>query len=564
MAKGHSGLGYEGQLRPMGDTTALGQIGSAAAPAASAPATKSANGRTLDDSDHLERYREPEVRRDRTSSTSESPFVRVSNTPRSTFSVDVDTASYSTVRSYLNQGRRPPLEAIRIEELINSLDYNYPTPVSGESVAVNAEAHPAPWNPEHHLVRIGLKAADLPPGPPPPRNLVFLIDVSGSMNSPQRLPLVKQALLELVDQLNGQDRIGIVVYAGQSNTILDTTNGNDKDTVRSAIENLVAEGSTNGSGGIQKAYALARRSFQRGAVNRVILATDGDFNVGLTGKGALEALIAKERASGVYLSVLGFGMGNRHDGRLELLADKGNGNYAYIDSIEEARHPLIDKAAGTLVTMADDVKVQVEFNPRTVQSYRLIGYDNRRLANRDFRNDAKDAGEMGAGQTVTALYEIVPTGVAKSLPPCGTPVDLPPSRYGQSIPTAPCADPPEEPALHDAWWKRPLMDGLPSRTVLAPSKRDELLVVHVRYKSDFGSRGRELHQPVALSLGLPTANFHKAAAVTTFGLMLRQSPYLGSASYALARDLLEQATSYNRGATDRDRDLAWMIAQAAM
>jgi Ca-activated chloride channel homolog len=334
--------------------------------------------------------------------------------PVSTFSIDVDTASYSNVRRFLAQKQLPPRDAVRIEELINYFDYAYPQPRDDAPFSITTEVAPAPWHQAHKLVHIGLQGRAIDADAMPPRNLVFLIDVSGSMFSSNKLPLLKDALALLVDQLGERDRVAIVVYAGASGMALPPTPGSDKQTILHALRQLQAGGSTNGSAGIELAYALAEENFVPGAVNRVILATDGDFNVGVTSRDALVRLIEEKRQRGVYLTVLGFGMGNLKDATMEKLADRGNGNYAYIDSIAEARKVLVTQAGGTLVTIAKDVKIQVVFDPAQVSSYRLIGYENRALANSDFADDRKDAGEIGAGHSVTALYEIALTDEAAS------------------------------------------------------------------------------------------------------------------------------------------------------
>lgn len=325
----------------------------------------------------------------------------------STFAIDVDTASYSNVRRFLTMGNRPPADAVRIEELINYFDYDYPDPAEGLPFSVVQEVADCPWNAEARLVHIGLQSRAVAVDELPARNLVFLLDVSGSMNEPNKLPLLRQALRLLVESLDQDDRVAIVVYAGASGVVLDPTSGAERRTILDALDQLEAGGSTNGGRGIELAYALAQENFRAGAINRVILATDGDFNVGLTSRAKLEQLIERERESGVFLSVLGFGSGNLGDATMELLADKGNGNYAYIDSLDEARKVLVDEAGATMLTVAKDVKIQVEFDPDQVERHRLIGYENRALDARDFADDRKDAGEIGAGHAVTALYEVV-------------------------------------------------------------------------------------------------------------------------------------------------------------
>jgi Ca-activated chloride channel homolog len=341
---------------------------------------------------------------------SENGYQAVAQHPLSTFSVDVDTASYANVRRFINEGRRPPAGAVRLEEMVNYFPYEYAGPEGNDPFAAHLESAPAPWNPRHRLLRIGLKAREVKERPA--SNLVFLVDVSGSMNEPNKLPLVKRSLALLVDQLTERDRVAMVVYAGAAGLVLPPTSGDQKGALHGAIERLQAGGSTNGGQGIQLAYDLAARNFIRGGVNRVILATDGDFNVGVTDEGSLVRLIEQKAKTGVFLSVFGFGTGNYQDDRMESLADKGNGNYGYIDTLNEARKALVEQTQSTLVTVAKDVKIQVEFNPARVQSYRLLGYENRLLRPEDFKDDTKDAGEVGAGHAVTALYELVPVGAA--------------------------------------------------------------------------------------------------------------------------------------------------------
>ncbi len=424
-------------------------------------------------------------------------FHRPGADPLSTFSIDVDTAGYANVRRLLNDGALPPADAVRIEELVNYFRYDYPAPGGEAPFAVTTALAACPWNPRHQLVRIGLKGRTFPTAQTPARNLVFLLDVSGSMASPDKLPLVQQSLRMLAADLTAKDRVAIVVYAGASGLVLPSTPGDRAVEIDQAVARLEAGGSTNGAAGIQLAYRTARASFVAGGVNRVILATDGDFNVGITSHDALLRLIEQERESGVFLTVLGFGTGNLKDDTMELLADRGNGNYAYIDSLQEARKVLVEEAGGTLVTIAKDVKIQVEFNPATVAGYRLIGYENRRLEHEDFNDDRKDAGEIGAGHTVTALYEIVPAG-------------------GQV------------PASVDA-----LKYQRPERATRV-SSADEVFTVKLRYKAPEGGRSRLLSavqsrqvQPMSAAMGF-------AAAVAEAGLVLRGSPEPGDASLETA------------------------------
>ena len=342
---------------------------------------------------------------------SENPLRDPLQEPLSTFSVDVDTASYANVRRFLNSGRRPPKNAVRIEELINYFSYDDPAPTGDDPFAVSLEAAASPWHADRLVVRIGLKAKDIDRGERPAGNLVFLVDVSGSMSAANKLPLVKQSLKMLVRELSANDRISLVTYAGQAGLKLPPTSGDNKETIFEAIDSLSSGGSTHGSAGIELAYEQATENFVEGGANRVLLATDGDMNVGMTSDDALESLIRQKAKSGVFLTVLGFGEGNLQDAKMERIADNGNGLYAYIDGLREARKVLVEQLTGSTITVAKDVKLQVEFNPATVANYRLIGYENRVMAAEDFRDDTKDAGEIGAGHSVTALYEIVPRGV---------------------------------------------------------------------------------------------------------------------------------------------------------
>ncbi len=425
---------------------------------------------------------------------SENPFLETSRAPLSTFSIDVDTASYANVRRHLNEGQMPPKDAVRIEELINYFEYDYPQPVGNVPFSVNTEVATAPWNAKHKIVSIGLQGKKVALEDAPPSNLVFLVDVSGSMNTPDRLPLVKQGLKFLAQQLSAKDRVAIVVYAGKSGLVLPSTN--DRREILDALDSLESGGSTNGGQGIQLAYKVALDNFIQGGNNRVVLATDGDFNVGLTSDNELVQLVENKRRSGIFLSVLGFGTGNTNDSMMEKLADKGNGNYAYIDSQSEARKALGEQVAGTLYTIAKDVKIQVEFNPAKIAGYRLIGYENRLLANRDFNDDRKDAGEIGAGHSVTALYEIVPTG--------------------QSVEN----------------------DGIELKySKVEPSEsnfNDELLTVKLRYKEPNETQSKLLIQGLldrGNSIENATDNLRFATAVAEFGMLLRDSRYKGSANF---------------------------------
>jgi Ca-activated chloride channel family protein len=433
--------------------------------------------------------------------TQESGFQDVRHQPLTTFSADVDRASYANVRRFLNQGQRPPKEAVRVEEFLNYFDYGYPQPVGKHPVAVDTELSESPWNPGLKLLRVGVQARHLPAGQRPASNLVFLIDVSGSMADANKLPLVKAAFRLLVDQLSPQDRVAVVVYAGAAGLVLPSTPGSEKMRIRDAIDALDAGGSTAGGAGIQLAYQIAEEQFLRGGTNRVILATDGDFNVGTSGEGELRRLVEEKRQTGVFLSVLGFGMGNLKDSKMELLADHGNGQYAYIDNAQEAQKVFVQELGGTLCTVAKDVKLQLEFNPRLVRAYRLIGYENRRLANEEFNDDRRDAGDLGAGHSVTALYELVPAGADS---PYLARVDS--LRY-QRVAETPAAG------------------------------RGEWATVKIRYKYPDAAASQLLVQPVAgtvVAFVRASESFRFAAAVTEFGLLLRDSEFRGQAHFAHA------------------------------
>ena len=436
----------------------------------------------------------------------ENPFLETSRAPLSTFSIDVDTASYANVRRYLNDGALPPKDAVRIEELINYFEYDYPTPVGDVPFSVTTEIATAPWNPKHRIVSIGLQGKKVALDNVPPSNLVFLLDVSGSMNDARKLPLLKDALRILVNQLSSKDKVAIVVYAGKSGLVLPSTSADNKSEIFNALGNLNAGGSTNGGQGIQLAYKVAQDNFIANGNNRVILATDGDFNVGLKSDDELVRMIEHNRTSGIFLSVLGFGTGNTNDSMMEKLADKGNGNYAYIDSQEEARKALGSQVAGTLYAIAKDVKIQVEFNPAKVAGYRLIGYENRLLANRDFNDDRKDAGDIGAGHSVTALYEIIPAGQTVD----NDGIEL---KYGQVQPS-------------DA------------------SFSNEVLTVKLRYKEPDSSQSKLLSQGLIdreSSIENASENLRFATSVAEFGLLLRDSRYKGTASFRNVTTLAEGA-----------------------
>ena len=426
----------------------------------------------------------------------ENDFKLVSASPLSTFSIDVDRASYANVRRFIQDGTRPPIDAVRIEEMVNYFPYEWGDVAGEHPFAVTTEVTQAPWKREHRLVRIGLHAPTVDIRHLPPGNLVFLLDVSGSMNSPDKLPLLKSAFALLVDQLRPQDRVAIVVYAGAAGLVLPSTPGNRQDRILAALKQLEAGGSTAGGEGLQLAYETAREHYIDGGNNRIILATDGDFNVGPSSDGEMVRLIEKERESGVFLTVLGFGTGNLKDSKMEQIADHGNGNFHYVDGLLEARKVLVEEMGGTLLTLAKDVKLQIEFNPARVEGYRLIGYENRLLADEDFNDDTKDAGELGAGHTVTALYEVVPAGA-----------DVPRGGEVDELRYQPQADDP------------PLSEF-----------KGEMLYVKVRYKDPDGEKSRLLEQAVADRSGMPSTDFRFATAVAGFGMLLRESPYAGTFS----------------------------------
>ncbi|HTS20091.1 MAG TPA: von Willebrand factor type A domain-containing protein [Verrucomicrobiae bacterium] len=434
----------------------------------------------------------------------ENPFVTVAQNPLSTFGLDADTASYANIRRFLNQGTLPPHDAVRIEEMLNYFSYDYPRPHGREPFALYAEMSECPWNPAHRLALIGLKATDIASHKIQPMNLVFLIDVSGSMGDQNELPLVKQALRLLVDQLTPRDRVAIVVYAGDSRVALRSTPGDDKTAILEVIDSLEAGGSTNGGAGIQSAYREALANFIEGGVNRVILCTDGDFNVGVTDPNQLVQMVQQQAQSHVFLTILGVGMGNLKDSTMQKLADKGSGNYAYIDNLDEAHKVLVEQMRGTLVTVARDAKVQIEFNPTLVRSYRLIGYEKRRLRARDFNNDRKVAGDIGAGHTVTALYEIVPA-------------------------TAPA---------------EPGVDPLKYQSSPRSAASAELMTVKLRYKDPEASTSQLLTAAVrdsGASWRGTSSDFRFAASVAAFGMILRDSPYKGASTFNLVHELADGA-----------------------
>lgn len=431
-------------------------------------------------------------------SIQENGFKQVKKNPLSTFSIDVDAASYSNMRRYLNQGELPPADAIRTEELVNYFTYNYPQPTGSDPVKITTEVGNCPWETTHRLVRIGLKAKEIPSDHLPASNLVFLIDVSGSMYGPTRLDLVISSLKLLVDNLREKDRVAIVTYSGNAGLALPSTQGNDKQKIKEALGNLSAGGSTAGGEGIQLAYKIARQNLMKDGNNRIILCTDGDFNVGVSSEEGLQQLVEKERKSGVFLTVLAYGVGNYKDNLVQTLAEKGNGNHAYIDNLQEANRVLVNEFGATMHAVAKDVKLQVEFNPSQVQAYRLIGYESRLLEDEDFNNDAKDAGEMGAGHTVTALYEVIPVGVN--------------SNYAGKV---------------DA-----LKYQKTKEVATSTSGSKDLLTVKLRYKAPDGDVSKKLELPLIDMKGdNVSSDFRFASAVAMFGQLLRDSDYKGNASY---------------------------------
>ena len=439
----------------------------------------------------------------------ENDFLSAMEEPLSTFSIDVDYASYANVRRFLQHGQRPPKGAVRIEEFINYFDYDYAQPKGTDPFSVTSEIASCPWNPAHRLVHIGLQGKMLAKDKAPPSNLVFLIDVSGSMSDYDKLPLLKNAFSLLLSQLRTEDRVAIVVYAGASGLVLPSTSGADKHAIRKALSQLESGGSTAGAAGIRLAYDVAKRNFIKGGNNRVILATDGDFNVGVSSESELLGLIETKREEDVFLSVLGFGTGNYQDSKMELLADNGNGQYAYIDNINEARKVLVNELTSTLYTIAKDVKIQVEFNPTKVSEYRLIGYENRKLKNEDFNNDKKDAGDIGAGHSVTALYEIVPAETGAYL---SSNVDA--LKYqDRSIKTSASGHP-------------------------------EMMTIKLRYKQPDGKTSKLIQftaQDKMHNWSKTSDNFRFSAAVASFAMLLRDSKYKGISNYNLVEQLAKTA-----------------------
>lgn len=439
----------------------------------------------------------------------ENPFELTKNQPLSTFSIDVDNASYSNVRRMINNGQTVDENAVRIEEMINYFKYDYPQPKNDQPFSINTEYNESPWNQGHKLLKIGLQGKNIPMDKLPASNLVFLIDVSGSMNEQNKLPLLKSAFKVLLDQLRPMDKVGIVVYAGSAGVVLPPTSAKEKATIIKALDNLQAGGSTAGGEGIELAYKLAQENFVKDGNNRVIIATDGDFNVGASSTSDVQTLIEEKRKSGVFLTCLGFGMGNYKDNMLETLADKGNGNYAYIDNMQEANKFLGKEFAGSMYAIAKDVKIQIEFNPQYVQSYRLIGYENRRLKNEDFTNDKIDAGELGSGHTVTALYEVIPVNAKSEFLP------------------------------KDSHLKY-------SRTEGSGNFGSELATIKFRYKKPDGERSREISQTVVnsnLNINASSADFKFASSVAWLGLVLRKSELIKKTNLSDIENLAKQGKS---------------------
>ena len=444
----------------------------------------------------------------------ENPFLAAASNPLSTFSIDVDTASYSNTRRFIESGSLPPKDAVRVEEMLNYFSYDYPQPQGNDPFSINLDSATCPWEPAHRLVRIGLRGREIAADTRPASNLVFLLDVSGSMLPPERLPLIKQSMRLLVNKLTENDHIAIVVYAGASGLSLPSTSGDHKEQILSSLENLQAEGSTNGAEGIELAYKVATDNFIKGGVNRVILATDGDFNVGVTNQGDLIRLIEEKAKTGVFLTVLGVGDDNLKDSTMQKLADKGNGNYAYLDSLDEARKVLVQQMNGTLVTIAKDVKIQVEFNPARVASYRLIGYEKRMLRKEDFNNDKIDAGEIGAGHTVTALYEVVPVGASPD--PASVLPAVDPLKYQSANPNV-----------------------APTTAKSSP----ETMTVKLRYKKPDGDKSQSIERAFTDNEGKfanASADLKFAAAVAEFGMLLRDSKYKGNGTMGSVLEWAEE------------------------
>ncbi|CAG5082944.1 YfbK domain-containing protein [Parvicella tangerina] len=442
----------------------------------------------------------------------ENGYKSVTKEPLSTLSIDVDRASYSNVRRYINDGQLPPKDAVRVEEMINYFSYDYETPYGNTPLKVTTTYTTCPWNTNHNLVHIGLKSKEIDMDEAPSNNLVFLLDVSGSMNNPDKLPLLKKGLGLLVNEMRPDDKVSIVVYAGAAGVVLEPTTGKNKEKILESLNNLSAGGSTAGGAGIKLAYKLAKENFMKNGNNRVILATDGDFNIGASSDGEMVELIESKRDDGIFLTVLGFGTGNIKDSKMEKLADHGNGNYAYIDNILEAKKTLVNEMGGTLVTVAKDVKFQLEFNPTHVKEYRLIGYENRLLEAEDFNDDTKDAGELGAGHCVTAIYEIIPAGSSESH------TDIDPLKYQEE---------------HDS----------------ENAHTDELLTVKVRYKLPDEKKSTKLELPVKanrIDFSQTNEDVRFSAAVAAYGMLLRDSKHKGESTYEMVMKLARDAKGEDR------------------
>lgn len=436
----------------------------------------------------------------------ENPFELTESQPVSTFSIDVDNASYSNIRRMINEGQTVDKNAVRIEEMVNYFKYDYPQPQNNQPFSINTEYSDSPWNPQHKLLKIGLQGKNVPMNNLPPSNIVFLVDTSGSMSEDNKLPLLKESLKVLLNQLRPQDKVGIVAYAGSAGVVLSSTSASEKARILEAFEKLEAGGSTAGGEGIELAYKLAKENFIKGGNNRVVLATDGDFNVGTSSVANLETLIEEKRKTGIFLTCLGYGMGNYKDDKMETLADKGNGNYAYIDNLQEANKFLGKEFAGNIYTIAKDVKIQIEFNPKYVKSYRLIGYENRKLRNEDFENDQIDAGELGSGHTVTALYEIIPTNVSSEFLPKESKL-----KY--------------------------------SSTSNSKKNEDELATIKFRYKKPAGDKSIEINKIVKNSnpaTAQTSSDFKFASSVAWFGLVLRDSKLIKKKNLNEIQNLAKQ------------------------
>ena len=450
--------------------------------------------------------------REEYSHNAENRFKSPVKDPLSTFSIDVDAASYSNIRRFINQGEMPPKDAVRIEEMINYFNYNYPKPTGNDPVRITTEVGICPWNKTHRLVQIGLKAREIESKNLPASNFVFLIDVSGSMFGPTRLELVKSSLRLLVNNLREKDRVAIVTYCGDARVALPSTPGNEKQKIKDALETLTAGGSTAGGAGIKEAYRIAQKNFIAQGNNRIILCTDGDFNVGASSETELENLIESKRKSGIFLTVLGYGMGNYKDNKMQILAQKGNGNHAYIDNIQEANKVLVNEFGSTMYAVAKDVKLQVEFNPAKVQSYRLVGYETRILNNEDFNDDTKDAGEMGAGHTVTALYEIIPTGISGNIPG-----SIDPLKYQTET-------------------------NINTQT----SNSSELLTVKLRYKTPEEEKSKKIEKSVTdTDKDNVSPDFRFASAVAMFAQLLKDSDFKGEATYDKVIETANKGLSFD-------------------